>query len=275
MTHARFSWHIAAFVGAMLSTAACAEVQPLPLAAHRAVYELKMLRSSGAKALSDAKTVIAMEFSGTACEGYASNFHQFLEITPAEGPVRETEMRSVSFEDGAGNNFRFNINASVDGKPNEDLDGRATRSADGTLSVRLERPRMEKADLAEQALFPTDHIRHVVAAARAGETTLAAKVFDGSDTGMKIFDTLSVIGKPTTVPAPEKAAQVAELAGMTRWQVVISYFSPGKSDAPDYVLSFDLYENGIARALKLDYGEFVLGGDLSRLELLPTLACTK
>ena len=48
-----------------------------------------------------------------------------------------------------------------------------------------------------------------------------------------------------------------------------------KDGVPNYVLSFDLYENGISRALTLDYGDFVLSGEMTSLELLPEKACKK
>ena len=34
-----------------------------------------------------------------------------------------------------------------------------------------------------------------------------------------------------------------------------------------------MYENGISRALKLDYGDFVIDGKMSSLEVLPAQAC--
>lgn len=253
-----------------------ARADVMPLAAHRAIYDLKMTKSTGGRALSDAHTVISLEFTGSSCEGYASNFRQVMELTPAEGPVRQSEMRSVTFEDGTGQNFRFKVNSTLDGQPGDDLDGRALRAADGGVSVRLDRPQSKKTDLADKAIFPTDHIRHIVAAAKNGETTLGVKVFDGSDSGIKVFDTLTIIGKPITGAPPEAPAQLPELAAMTRWPVVVSYFTSGKNEnAPDYVLSFDLYENGIARALKLDYGDFTLAGNISKLEILPVAACSK
>jgi hypothetical protein len=39
------------------------------------------------------------------------------------------------------------------------------------------------------------------------------------------------------------------------------------------VLGFELYENGISRALRLDYGGFALRGELSALELLKATPC--
>jgi hypothetical protein len=57
---------------------------------------------------------------------------------------------------------------------------------------------------------------------------------------------------------------------------VISYFDEAATDsAPEYTLSFDLYENGVSGSLKLDYGSFALHARLRKLEILPTSACAK
>ncbi len=125
-------------------------------------------------------------------------------------------------------------------------------------------------------LFPTEHMIHIIDAARAAKTTLEARIFDGSGDGLKTFETLTIVGKPIETPATEKAAQNDTLKTMRRWPVTISYFEAGKNDEqPSYTLSFDVYENGISRALKLDYGDFLLGGDLTELTLLPATKCDK
>ncbi|MGB6657002.1 MAG: DUF1849 family protein, partial [Methylovirgula sp.] len=81
---------------------------------------------------------------------------------------------------------------------------------------------------------------------------------------------------PIDAPAADPAAQIPALEHMRRWPVSISYFDPGnKDESPDYTLSFELYENGISRALRLDYGDFVLAGEMKSLELLPTPPCPK
>lgn len=256
--------------------AAQASAGQMPLAAHRAVYELKMVKSSGNKAPADAHGRIAFDFTGSACDGYVMNFRQLTELTPAEGKALVSDMRSATFEDGDGKAFRFSVQTTIDTRPDDDLDGNAARSVSGDLLIELKRPKVKKADLGPNVIFPTDHIKRILATAREGGTTLGVKVYDGTDSGEKVFDTLSVIGKPLTSEPDEAAAHLPELAGMSRWPVAISYFTVGKGDdAPDYVLSFDLYENGISRALKLDYGDFVMSGEMSQLELLPPAACGK
>lgn len=267
-----------AFVLAMVSPMASPvfAAQLMPLAAHRAVYDLKLLQGTSNKAPSDARGRIAFDFTGSACDGYVMNFRQITEMTPAEGAVRVSDMKSATFEDGEGKAFRFTVQTKLDGGADDDLDGQALRASNGDLSIELKRPKLKKADMGQNVIFPTDHIKRILATARDGGTTLGVKVFDGSDGGEKIFDTLSVIGKPLTSEPQEAAAHKPELVGMTRWPVAISYFTVGKSDdAPDYVLSFDLYENGISRALKLDYGDFVMSGEMSQLEILPAAVCGK
>jgi hypothetical protein len=63
---------------------------------------------------------------------------------------------------------------------------------------------------------------------------------------------------------------------MRRWPVSISYFEEGQGDAqPNYVLSFELYENGVSRALKLNYGSFTLAGEMVELKLNAASPCDK
>ncbi|MCJ2140167.1 EipB family protein, partial [Methylobacterium sp. E-066] len=46
------------------------------------------------------------------------------------------------------------------------------------------------------------------------------------------------------------------------------YYTPGVGErTPIYTLGFDLYENGVSGALKLDYGEFAILGDMTALDI--------
>jgi hypothetical protein len=72
----------------------------------------------------------------------------------------------------------------------------------------------------------------VIDAARAGKSILDFPVYDGSETGDKVFDTLTVIGRkiaPDERNHADAAAAKAKLAGVRRWPVTISYFEKGKT----------------------------------------------
>lgn len=266
----------AALCAATLADKALAERALAPLANHRAVYDLSLLKSNGAKAPAHARGRIAFDFSGSACEGYVQNFRQITELQPSEGAAKLSDMRSATFEGGDGVDFRFKVETKVDNSRAEQVDGKAKKSANARLSIDLSKPKRTRLELSGPLLFPTEHLRKIVEAGVAGEHLLEARVFDGSGDGEKAFDTLTIIGQPTTEPPQETAARVNALSNMRRWPVAISYFDLGKKDGePIYVLSFDLYENGVSRALKLDYGDFVLRGDMTELVVQPTPACKK
>jgi len=60
--------------------------------------------------------------------------------------------------------------------------------------------------------------------------------------------------------------------------VTISYFDRSKKaksgeETPVYAIGFELYENGISRALSLDYNDFVITGKLSSLEIKKPKPC--
>jgi hypothetical protein len=248
----------------------------IELTPHRAVYELTLSKSIGSKSPTAAHGRIAFDFAGSPCQGYVQDFRQLTELQPAEGPTRVSDMHSATFEDSDGRSFDFKMQTKVDNESAESIDGKAVKAGNGPLLVNLDKPRRSKLDLGDDVVFPTEHLKRIIEAAEGGENIFEVKVFDGSDTGEKVFETTTYIGRPTTSPVSEKPAQIAELAKMERWPVSISYFEAGKKDGnPSYVLSFDLYQNGISRALKLDYGDFVLSGELSSLEITNEPACSK
>ncbi|HEY1736042.1 MAG TPA: cell envelope integrity EipB family protein, partial [Methylovirgula sp.] len=218
---------------------------------------------------------IAFNFTGSACDGYTQTFRQLTELQPAEGPTRVSDMRSTTFEDSNGKTFAFKTDTQVDDDPADSIDGHAQRAADG-IDVALTKPKAEDVHIDRAALFPTEHLKYILAAAEAGQHVLEEKVYDGSETGEKTFQTTTFIGDPITKTPIEPAVQIPLLKDMRRWPVTISYFDIAhKDELPNYVLSFDLYENGISRALRLDYGDFVLAGQMTSLEILPTTACSK
>ncbi len=247
------------------------------LASHRAVYELSLARSTGSKSPTAAHGRIAFDFSSSPCEGYVQNFRQLTELQPAEGPARVSDMSSATYEDSEGKTYDFKVKSKIDDGAAETVDGKASRSdGGGPMSVQLAKPKKAKLVLGSGVLFPTAHLKRILAAAKAGEHLLEVKVFDGAETGEKVYETTTVIGRPIASPPAEPAARIPALLNMRRWPVSIAYFDGGKPDSgPSYTLSFDLYENGISRALRLDYGDFVLSGEMSSLEILPEPACAK
>ena len=251
----------------------------LPLVSHRAAYELSLVEPAS-PAPSSAQTpvaatgLIAYEFRGSACEGYTSNFRQMTQMERSEGEPLSMDVSAMSFEDADGKSMRFQVDTKgVQETP--PVAGTATRSADDDMRVQLTKPAPKAMDFGHDVLFPTQHIERLIEAAKNGGGAIQAKVYDGSDTGAKIYATMAVVGMEASKPSDD-AQTAAELKGVRRWPVVVSYFDESSKDSsPEYTLSFDLYENGVSGSLKLDYGTFALRARLRKLEILPASACAK
>lgn len=251
-----------------------------PLASHRAAYQISLgdtdsTRPPSGQTPVSASGLIAYEFRGSPCEGYASNFRQVTELQRNEGNPVSSDIRALTFEDGDGKSMKFEIDTRGSGAAEPPVVGAAARGAGGATSVDLAKPTKEKLDIGKDIYFPTQHIERIIAKAKDGGGTMEARVYDGSDTGKKVFATLTVIGKEAASPSPDAAVATA-LGKTRRWPVSVSYFDEAAKDSPpEYILSFDLYENGVSGTLKLDYGAFTLTAKLDKLEWLPTPSCAK
>jgi len=253
------------------------------LASHRAVYELKLAQTRGNSPAMSARGRILYDFSGSACEGYALQFRQVSELDNGEGKVTLSDLRSTSWEDSAAKSFIFKSQNYLNETMIDSVDGKAERQNDKVV-VALTKPIDKTFDLEAAIVFPTEHVRRIIAAARDGKTLLELAVYDGSDNGEKVFDTLAVIGRalapdehrPEDATAGQRAFQA-----LKRWPVTISYFDRASRDnkeksgeqTPVYAITFELYENGVSRALMLDYGDFVLSGELTSFEMKDVKPC--
>jgi hypothetical protein len=248
------------------------------LAQHRAVYDLKLDTVRPSRNVDAATGRIAFDFTGDACDGYALSFRQVTVIDSSESGQRQIDVRTTNFEDGDGKLFRFKTQSSLGGRLEDRVDGIAERRGDG-YRVQIRQPKADRFEFGSDVIFPSEHLKRVVQAAQRGETTLNVKVYDGSDEGKQVYDTFAVIGRaiaPGSLASLEEAIRKPEFEAQTRWPVSISYFKTGSGEVtPAYAISFELFENGVTRALLLDYRDFRMRGELVKLEMMTPSPCGK
>lgn len=247
-------------------------------APHRAVYDLKLDTSKPSRSVDSATGRIAFDFTGDACEGYALSFRQVTEITSTETGSRQIDVRTTNFEDPDAKLFRFKTQSMVGGALADRVDGTAERQ-NGGYRVQITQPKRDRFDYGADVIFPSEHLKRIVQAGLRGQSTFNVQVYDGSDDGKQVYDTFAVIGRkvePGDLSKLEDVARRPELQKLNRWPVSISYFKTGSGEvSPSYAISFDLFENGITRALVLDYRDFRMTGDLVKLDLMPISSCAK
>ena len=180
-----------------------------------------------------------------------------------------SDLRSTTWEGGDAKSFKFTSENFLDQNLVDFVDGNAEHGA-GATAIKLAKPEHKALDIDAAVVFPTEHMVRVIEAARAGKSILDFPVYDGSETGEKVYDTLTVIGRkiaPDEHEHDDAAAEEPKLAGVPRRLVTISYFDKAKAQKnseqmPVDAIGFELYENGISRALSLDYNDFVVTAKL-------------
>jgi hypothetical protein len=268
----------AATVLAWSSAPIPAQTQTINLVPHRAIYELSLGKVRGKASVQNARGRILYDFTGSACEGYTLDFRQVAELDNGEGKISLSDLRSNTWEDGGGKTYRFTSQNHLNQKLLDAVDGKAERGTGG-VAVTLTKPEPRKVDLDAAIVFPTEHVRRIIEAARAGQTILEFPIYDGSETGEKVYNSLTVIGReigPGERDLNDAASGNDVLSKMRRWPVTVSYFERGKpagEQTPVYAISFDLYENGVSRTLVLDYNDFSISGVLKNIELKDSKPC--
>ena len=250
-----------------------------PLLSHQALYDLSLVKSRG-NSIGGARGRILYNFKGSVCEGYTSESRQVYELDGSDDKTM-LDMRSDSWEDAAGKSYRFKIQTIKNDVDAGSVEGSAERSGD-QITVKLKQPAAKTFSLDGSTVFPTEQIQRIIAAAKEGKSLLELTVYDGSDNGERVYNTLSVIGQPIpgdrVIPSPDPSTRDEQMKSATRWPVTVSYFDrdtkqPKGEQMPIYAMSFELFENGVSRKLVLDYNDFVLSGTLSKFDVKDTKPC--
>jgi hypothetical protein len=264
------------FSGGHASAAASGAFLP-----HQALYELSLMKSRSGNSINSARGRILYDFSGSACEGYTSEFRQVSELDSGEGKVTLSDLRSTSWEDGAGKSYRFKIDTRMNDTDSSPVDGVAERTGD-KITVKLKQPEAKTFTLDGDTVFPTEQIERIIAAAKEGKSVLELTVYDGSDNGEKVYNTMTVIGQPIpgdrTIAAPDPSTANDLMKSLTRWPVTVSYYDRDAKpkdgeQTPVYAMSFELFENGVSRALVLDYNDFVISGAMGKFDVKDSKPC--
>ena len=255
------------------------------LVPHRAIYDLSLSSSEASSNVADLRGRLVLDFAGSPCEGYTYKSRLVTQMTDQDGGTYMTDMRTSTWEDAEGQEFRFE-NKEFNGlQQSAVIAGSASRKDDeGRIAVNFKKPVEGSVEFDRHALFPTQHFITILEAAQKGKKIVQADVYDGTEEGNKLFSTTTFIGRPRT-PASDKAvvdgiSNADHLNTVTSWPVAISFFdtaTEGQRDEglPVYELSFRLFANGVSGDMTLNYGDFLIGGKLTRVDFNTISACVK
>lgn len=184
---------------------------------------------------------------------------------------------TTTYEGPGALDFRHQITERVDGALKSDHRvkmTRATAEAEGEGSI-SSKPG-ESFSVPAGTLLPMQHQLRLMALGQSGGGRDSSVIFDGSDEG-KSFQAVSFVSKAKPAASLVRDAgnpAAAPLKALSAWPTTVSYFKlDGSSEIPEYQVSFDMFENGVATGLVLDYGDFALSGTLTDLKMLEASDC--
>jgi hypothetical protein len=278
MTHASLHQSLRIGLGALVCCAALsypgawAAGERTVLAPHRAVYELTLASARSGQGMASVAGRMVYDLVGSACEGYTQNMRFVTRMSYQSGNTTVADLRSSTWEDGLGKRFRFDSNQFRNEKATDMTAGDAARhGASEEIKVELTKPAKKSISLPPRVYFPVQHTIALIQAAKSGKPSFRADLYDGSEKGEKVYDTVAALGRVQVPGGNRKLPEVASaerLNGLRAWPVSMAYYDPGSDgvDAlPIYEISFLMFENGVSRKLRIDYGEFVLEGELTSI----------
>lgn len=250
------------------------------LAAHRAIYDMTLLKASRNSDVSAMEGEMFLEWAD-ACDGWTVNQKVRMVSQLRDGPQMENHFNFSSWESYDGLRFRFAMRSLNMGDPVEQVAGSAYIRDEGKGGhVQFSAPEGAELELPAGTMFPSSHLIMLVEQAMAGARHFERTVFSGS--GMDSLNPVSVfIGNPIAgdeeMPHHVREGEKQPFAGLVghkSWPVGLAYYPIASGGAePEFEVDYRLFEHGVAADLTLNYGDFVLSAVLEELELLPAPDC--
>jgi hypothetical protein len=237
----------------------------VPLAAHRALYELTLDKARAGREITAARGTMGYEVVDV-CDGWATRQRLRMTLTNSEGQDTNMDSDYATWESKDGLSFRFHMVQKSDSAVTSQTDGSAhlTR-AGGPGEVVYRLPKDLTTSLPVGTLFPMLHTLAIINAAREGKKYLALPLFDGTgDDGFEYSSIAILDYKP-----PFKTDH-AFLSPLSSTRVRIAFFDHlSEASTPTYEVAMRYWENGVADAMLMDFGDFVMNAKLTELTPIP------
>ncbi|HEX2842762.1 cell envelope integrity EipB family protein [Hyphomicrobium sp.] len=271
---------LAAGVRLVPSVQAAPALKEVVFAPHRAIYDLSLESAKSGSGVAGVNGRIVYELSGNACEGYAQSMRFVTQTLNQEGEIQTTDLRTSSWEEVPALRLRFSTSTYQNDIAADQTQGVAKRTQpNGAVSVDLGKPTRRQVPLSGDIYFPIQHSMAIIQAARAGRTIFAADLFDGSESGDKVYSTSTAIGrqtKPGGGAVISLAKGSADLDRVPSWPVSVSYFPAAQAQGdtiPLYEMSYRFHENGVTSSLTINHGDFSIKGELKELTYFEASPC--
>ncbi len=247
---------------------------PVTVAPHRAVYNMTLGSVKNGSNVASVSGRMLFEWADV-CDGWAVQQHLNLHFNYADETESNTVSTELTWEAKDGKSYNFNIRRVTDNKDTETYRGKAVLTDQGG-TVTYTAPADKVAKLPSGTLFPSAHTLLILQKAQANEKFFSRRVFDGTDedgsSDVSVFIDPPQAHELETETSPELKSN--PLMNQTAWPVRMAFFKvDDETVEPDYEMDLNLLANGVARSMRIDYGDFSVIGTLATVEALPRPHC--
>jgi hypothetical protein len=265
-----FAWLPAAVAAAAAAGFGQARaVTPTPfIAAHHAAYVLS-LKSSQDQGVLAANGTMTYDVTD-ACTGYTTAQHLVINLTDHD--ARDVTMVSdyATFETKDGTRLNFHTRQMTGSTVTEQLDGTATLDRAGAGGhADFTTPDHRRVTLPPGTLLPNAHTLTIMQASAAGKRFLSIPLFDGTgeDGAQDTFVTIEGLQSPHTV-------RWSALSVLPSSRVHVAFYDRDQgSEMPNYEIGVRYFDNGVADDLAMNFGDFVMAGKLTTLDIRQKPRC--
>ncbi len=232
------------------------------LVGHKAEYKLSLENARSGDVISGSGTMSYEAID--ACDGWAVRQRLSMLLTNRDGQDINMVSDYTTYEGKDGLSLRFRMRQVTEQAVTSEVAGEAILSRPGgTGVVTYTLPEAATKALPAGTMFPTLHTEALLAAAETGKKFLALPLFDGTGISGAQDSTIVINGWNTPVETKWSA-----LASLPSGRVHIAFFDrEAGSQQPDYEVTMRYFANGVADALSMDFGDFVMGGKLDSLTI--------
>jgi hypothetical protein len=246
---------------------AAVDLQP-----HRAIYRILLSNTARNSDVVSANGTMVYRFA-RGCDGWTVENRTALRLLHEDDMQTESLWSFASWESMDGLKFRFHARYDENGKSIEKLEGEAQMEGEGREGrVRFSEPPDKVVPLPPGTLFPTEHVRQVIAAAGGGQHLLKRVVFDGASLDNPY--TVNAAFGPLSMPAAEALAGRLKLSVQQGWWTRMAFFPSGsKSELPEFEMAAEYRADGIADKIVQYFEALALDVQVKEIELLPAPDC--
>lgn len=206
------------------------------------------------------------------CSGWAVENHTIIRYGHGDGNFAEDKWTFLSWEGDDGLTYRFRVLHEADRNADR-IEGTATlNTAGGPGVAKFTVPEGLEVDLPAGTLFPSEHLRRLLQAARSGDKMFTRIIFDGTteDNPYLVNVVIAPLRNRATPPLAEAAGAPVAAAYWTRG-AFFPYYTD--TELPEFEMTIELRDDGIAELMDQKFDDLALRAKLMSVEILAAPDC--